>query len=85
MTNIIDGKAIAATIRGEIAQKVAELKASRGIVPGLAVIIVGEDPASKVYVRNKHRACALQSLQRSLKKMANAPCLRRVTFTARQL
>ena len=57
MTNIIDGKAIAATIRGEIAQKVAELKASRGIVPGLAVIIVGEDPASKVYVRNKHRAC----------------------------
>ena len=57
MPNIIDGKAIAATIRGEIAEKVKELKAQKGIVPGLAVIIVGEDPASKVYVRNTHRAC----------------------------
>lgn len=55
--NIIDGKAISATIRAEIAEKVKELKAQAGIVPGLAVIIVGEDPASKVYVRNKHRAC----------------------------
>ena len=57
MTHIIDGKAISATIRGEIAEKVKELKAQKGIVPGLAVVIVGEDPASKVYVRNKHRAC----------------------------
>ena len=57
MTHIIDGKAISATIRGEIAEKVKTLKAEKGIVPGLAVIIVGEDPASKVYVRNKHRAC----------------------------
>jgi len=57
MPNIIDGKAISATIRGEIAEKVKKLKAQEGIVPGLAVIIVGEDPASKVYVRNKHRAC----------------------------
>ena len=57
MPNIIDGKAISATIRGEIAEKVKALKAQKGIVPGLAVIIVGEDPASKVYVRNKHRAC----------------------------
>ncbi len=57
MPNIIDGKAISAVIRGEIAEKVKALKAEKGIVPGLAVIIVGEDPASKVYVRNKHRAC----------------------------
>ena len=57
MPNIIDGKAISATIRGEIAEKVKALKAQKGIAPGLAVIIVGEDPASKVYVRNKHRAC----------------------------
>lgn len=57
MPNIIDGKAISATIRGEIAEKVKTLKTEKGIVPGLAVIIVGEDPASKVYVRNKHRAC----------------------------
>ena len=57
MPNIIDGKVISAAIRGEIAEKVKDLKAQKGIVPGLAVIIVGEDPASKVYVRNKHRAC----------------------------
>ena len=57
MPHIIDGKAISAQIRAEIAEKVKNLKAERGIVPGLAVIIVGEDPASRVYVRNKHRAC----------------------------
>ncbi len=57
MPHIIDGKAISATIRAEIAEKVKVLKAEKGITPGLAVIIVGEDPASKVYVRNKHRAC----------------------------
>ena len=57
MTKLIDGKAISATIRAEIAEEVKKLKAEKGIQPGLAVIIVGEDPASKVYVRNKHRAC----------------------------
>ena len=57
MPTIIDGKSIAAAIRGEIAAQAAELKAQKGIVPGLAVVIVGDDPASKVYVRNKHRAC----------------------------
>ena len=49
---IIDGKAIAAEMRNECAVRVERLK-SRGIVPGLAVVIVGEDPASQVYVRNK--------------------------------
>ncbi len=51
---IIDGKAFAATVRGEVATRVADLK-SRGITPGLAVVLVGEDPASQVYVRNKGR------------------------------
>lgn len=55
---IIDGKAIAAEIRGEIAKEVAALKQERGIVPGLATVIVGEDPASQIYVRNKRKACA---------------------------
>jgi methylenetetrahydrofolate dehydrogenase (NADP+)/methenyltetrahydrofolate cyclohydrolase len=53
---IIDGKAISAKRRALIAERVTELKA-RGINPGLAVVIVGEDPASKVYVRNKVLAC----------------------------
>ncbi len=56
MAKIIDGKAIAAAIRGEVAAEAAELKA-RGIHAGLAVILVGEDPASCTYVRNKQKAC----------------------------
>jgi len=50
---ILDGKAFAAGIRGRVADHVARLKADRGEVPGLAVVLVGEDPASEVYVRNK--------------------------------
>lgn len=57
MAKIIDGKAISAAIRAEISEKVAKMKAEKGIVPGLAVIIVGEDPASQVYVRNKAKDC----------------------------
>jgi methylenetetrahydrofolate dehydrogenase (NADP+)/methenyltetrahydrofolate cyclohydrolase len=53
---IIDGKALAAEVRAEVKSKVAAL-AQRGIRPGLAVVLAGDDPASKVYVRNKARAC----------------------------
>ena len=57
MANIIDGKAISAAVRGEIKENTQKLIAETGITPGLAVIIVGTDPASQVYVRNKRRAC----------------------------
>jgi len=50
---IIDGKAFAANIREKVAAHVARLKADHGVTPGLAVVLVGEDPASQVYVRNK--------------------------------
>lgn len=50
---IIDGKAFAATVRGKVAGHVARLKEENGITPGLAVVLVGEDPASQVYVRSK--------------------------------
>ena len=50
---IIDGKAFAADLRAKIAEEVAALKAEHGVTPGLAVVLVGEDPASQVYVRNK--------------------------------
>ena len=50
---VIDGKAIAATMRETVAEHVARLKADHGITPGLAVVLVGEDPASQVYVRSK--------------------------------
>ena len=54
---VIDGAKIAQDIRGEVAQGVSTLQARHGIVPGLAAVLVGNDPASAVYVRNKHRAC----------------------------
>jgi methylenetetrahydrofolate dehydrogenase (NADP+)/methenyltetrahydrofolate cyclohydrolase len=54
---VLDGKAIAQTVRGEVKARVAEL-AARGITPGLAVVLVGEDPASHVYVKGKHKAAA---------------------------
>ena len=57
MACIIDGKRISAEIRAKLKVEVAKLKSERGIVPSLAVIIVGEDPASRVYVNNKKRAC----------------------------
>lgn len=54
---IIDGNALAQAVRAELAEKAAALKATQGITPCLAVILVGEDPASQVYVRNKVAAC----------------------------
>ena len=53
MTQIIDGKAFAATLRKQVKQQVSALQDEHGITPGLAVVLVGEDPASQVYVRNK--------------------------------
>src|ERR1051325_5675258 len=53
----LDGKALAATIRAEIAAKVAERTAAGKRPPGLAAVLVGDNPASHVYVRNKHKAC----------------------------
>ena len=58
MAKLIDGKLISAQIRAEIKEEVAAFEEERGFVPGLAVVIVGENPASQVYVRNKARACA---------------------------
>lgn len=56
MAQIIDGKAVSKQVRERVAEETAQLK-KKGITPGLAVIIVGDDPASQVYVRNKERAC----------------------------
>jgi len=57
MAAIIDGKAVSQAVREELREKAALLKATKGIVPGLAVILVGDDPASQVYVRGKRKAC----------------------------
>jgi methylenetetrahydrofolate dehydrogenase (NADP+)/methenyltetrahydrofolate cyclohydrolase len=55
---IINGKEVSAAVRAHVRDEAAAFTAKTGITPGLAVIIVGEDPASQVYVRNKHKACA---------------------------
>lgn len=54
---LLDGKAVSASVRETIKQDTCEFIAKNGYAPGLAVVLVGEDPASKVYVRNKHKAC----------------------------
>ena len=58
MGQIIDGKSIAKKIREEVALGVAKIKTEKGITPKLCVVLVGEDPASLVYVGNKEKACA---------------------------
>ncbi|MCK0768802.1 bifunctional methylenetetrahydrofolate dehydrogenase/methenyltetrahydrofolate cyclohydrolase FolD [Chromohalobacter canadensis] len=66
---LIDGKAIAANVREQVSRQVQVRRHDGKRVPGLAVVLVGEDPASEVYVRNKHRACdqaGLHSVQHQL-------------------
>lgn len=58
MATIIDGKAFSAKLRGEIARKVEIVKKNHDLIPGLAVVLVGEDPASQVYVRSKGKQTA---------------------------
>ena len=53
---LIDGNALSRQLRADVAQRAAALKA-RGVTPGLAVVLVGDNPASQVYVRNKVKAC----------------------------
>jgi len=58
MGELIDGKVVSQHIRDEIAQGAEKLKSEKGITPGLAAVLVGDDPASEIYVRNKRKACA---------------------------
>src|SRR5262249_11558542 len=66
---IIDGKAFAAKLRERVAAEVARLKAEHGVTPGLATLLVGNDPASEIYIRNKGKAAealGLKSLHKTL-------------------
>ena len=62
MAEIIDGKKVSEHIRSQIAKGVDKLKQETGITPGLAAVLVGDDPASEIYVRNKRRACSNASI-----------------------
>jgi methylenetetrahydrofolate dehydrogenase (NADP+) / methenyltetrahydrofolate cyclohydrolase len=78
---IIDGNALSAQLRGEVMRRAQALKA-RGITPGLAVVLVGDNPASQVYVRNKVKACADAGLHSVLERyeadMTEAALLARI-------
>lgn len=66
---IIDGKAAAAALRAEIGQEIAAVKAERGIVPGLHVVLVGDDPASRVYVNSKEKLAAEIGMNSAVHRM----------------
>ena len=68
--SLIDGKAISAEIRAETAEQVAEYVASTGQLPHLAAVLVGDDPASAVYVRNKERACSKAGIKSTLHRLS---------------
>jgi methylenetetrahydrofolate dehydrogenase (NADP+)/methenyltetrahydrofolate cyclohydrolase len=66
---LLDGKAMAAEIREEVRQQAAEFVARSGVVPCLAAVLVGEDPASQVYVRNKQQACEKAGIESRLHRL----------------
>jgi methylenetetrahydrofolate dehydrogenase (NADP+)/methenyltetrahydrofolate cyclohydrolase len=66
---VLDGKAVAEAIRGEIARGVAALRERHGVRPGLVAVLVGEDPASEVYVRNKRAGCQKVGMAASLHRL----------------
>ncbi len=66
---ILDGKALSRQIRAEIADEVAEFKQQSGVTPCLAAVLVGEDPASQVYVRNKQKACEKAGIDSQLHRL----------------
>ena len=72
MGQIIDGKAIAKKIREEVSEKIAQLKEKNGITPKLCVVLVGDDPASQIYVRNKEKACAEVGINSEIRCLASS-------------
>jgi methylenetetrahydrofolate dehydrogenase (NADP+)/methenyltetrahydrofolate cyclohydrolase len=82
---IIDGKAIAEKLRQQIAVDVAAFRERTGIVPHLVAVLVGDDPASAVYVRNKHSACEKNGLRSTLHKLPATTSQAELLAVVRQL
>jgi methylenetetrahydrofolate dehydrogenase (NADP+)/methenyltetrahydrofolate cyclohydrolase len=66
---VLDGTAVARAIRAEVAESTAALAAETGIVPGLSVVLVGDDPASSIYVRNKRRAAEEAGMRSTIERL----------------
>ena len=74
ITEIIDGKALAQKMQSELTAKVKQLKQEKTIVPGLVVILVGDNPASQVYVRNKERAALAAGFKSETVRLSESIC-----------
>lgn len=74
MTEIMDGKTLAQKMQSELTIKVQQLKQEKGIVPGLVVILVGDTPASQVYVRNKERAALAAGFKSETVRLSESIC-----------
>jgi methylenetetrahydrofolate dehydrogenase (NADP+)/methenyltetrahydrofolate cyclohydrolase len=83
--NILDGKKTAKQIRGEVTAGCAALQASHGVVPGLTVVLIGEDPASQIYVRNKERAARKAGMNSDIVRLPDNSTEQRVLDTVRAL
>ena len=78
MVEIIDGKLVSKTLRDSLVGDIAEFSTKYGVTPGLAVVVVGNNPASAVYVRNKHKAClecGINSFEVALPEQTSEECL----------
>lgn len=69
---ILDGEATAREMRAEVAERCARLLAEAGVVPGLTVVLVGENPASEIYVRNKHRAATSAGIRSEVVRLPSS-------------
>jgi len=69
LADIIDGRAISKEIQSEVQRDVEKLRAEKGVVPGLTVVLVGDDPASHVYVNNKAKTCARLGMRSAVEKL----------------
>ncbi len=83
--NVLDGKKTAREIRQEVAEGCATLLSSHGVVPGLTVVLVGEDPASQIYVRNKERAARKAGMNSNIVRLPADATEEQVLDTVRQL
>jgi methylenetetrahydrofolate dehydrogenase (NADP+) / methenyltetrahydrofolate cyclohydrolase len=85
MSRIIDGKAVAESVRAEVAVRVTEFRARYGRVPALHVVLVGDDPASGVYVRNKEKAANQAGMIGRVHRFAEATTSEQLLALVRQL
>ncbi len=83
--SIIDGKKISASVREQITKETAAFVAETGVTPHLAAVLVGDDPASQVYVRNKERACEKCGLKSTLHRLASKTTQEELTALVDQL